>query len=297
MRQIVFSFIFMTLFASASFAESLASLRCQNMNVTKAFQTQKLQWFEPKDQPMKAVALVVHGLNNNSEIMLPLIQVLNAQGIGALNVKLTGYEKNKEDLRNITADQWIKDVFEANCALQSKAKDLPQIYVGYSLGALIGEILMSANLREKFEFQKALLFSPSIRIHDTSYWINLFSFLGSRASMISFAPSRYVAYRTTPNAAYKALFGLISIYSENLKTNSRAVNIPTLAFVDPNDELVSSDYLDEMIGAANLDQWNLIKIKKDSSAKTWFHHVTIDEYAVGQKTWQQMLKQITEFLN
>lgn len=256
----------------------------------------QLTWFQPA-QKMKAVALVVHGLNNHPEVMLPIVRILNDQGIGVLNVGLTGYVGDFQDLKKVTAEQWLQDVLAANRVLQTKAQNLPQFYVGFSLGALIGETLMNSNLSEKFEFQKAVLFSPALRLRDRSHWVKMFSFLGKGFTVPSLAPKVYAASWRTPNAAYEALFDLNDIYSQNLVQNSQAINIPTLVFVDPDDELVSAEYLEEMVGVFDLGQWQINEVHKDKTAGTWFHHVTIDEHAMGKQTWQQMLQKITTFLH
>lgn len=277
----------------------VTQMRCQSVILPTDLQTRKLHWYDPalKDgQKMRAVALVVHGLNNHPEVMLPIVKFLNEQGVGVLNVGLTGYVGNFDDLKKVTAAEWLQDVFTANCVLQTKAKNLPQFFVGFSLGALIGDTLLNSNLSEKFEFAKAVFFSPALRVHDRSQWIQMFSFLGRGFSMISFAPKAYAASWKTPNAAYQALFDLIDLFNQNLVTNSQAVNIATLAFVDPDDELVSSEYLEEMVGTFSLDRWQMNEVHKDNTAKTWFHHVTIDEHAMGKQTWQQMTKKITDFL-
>lgn len=255
----------------------------------------KLSWFEPT-QKMTAVALVVHGLNNHSEVMLPIVKMLNDQGIGVLNVGLTGYGDDFDQLKKVTAEQWLQDVLSANRVLQTKAQNLPQLYVGFSLGALIGETLLNSNLPEKFEFQKAVLFSPALRVHDRSHWVRMFSFLGRGFGVPSFAPKFYAAHWRTPNAAYQALFDLIDTFNQNLVQNSQAINIPTLVFIDPADELVSAEYLTEMVGVFDLGHWQINEVHKDKNAATWFHHVTIDEHAMGKQTWQQMTQKITAFL-
>jgi esterase/lipase len=281
-----------TSFASLSFDVSKA--RCHSLTLPANLQSEKYHWYQPS-KTMKAVALMVHGLNNKPEIMLPLVKVLNEQGVGVLNVGLTGYVDSFSVLQRVTAQEWLQDVFIGNCLLQTKAQGLSQYYVGYSLGALIGEILMVDDLSEKFEFQKSLLFSPALEVHDRSHWIRIFSFLGRSLSVISFAPTRYVAHRVTPNAAYESLFDLIDLFNEKLHRNPQKINTPTQVFVDPDDELVSNEYLDDMVAVNGLDQWQMNIVHKDQSAQTWFHHVTIDEHAVGAKTWADMLSRIQDF--
>lgn len=292
---LLFSVISMTS-GAATLTQDISMQRCQSMNLPTNLQSEKYHWYQPAGE-MRAVALMVHGLNNKPEVMLPMVKVLNEQGIGVLNVGLTGYVDTFSVLQKVTAQEWLQDVFIGNCLLQTKAQNLPQYYVGYSLGALIGETLMLSDLSEKFEFQKALLFSPALRVHDRSRWIRFFSFMGRSFSVISFAPQRYVAHRVTPNAAYEALFDLIDSFNEKLVQNPQKINTPTQVFVDPDDELVSSEYLDEMVAVNGLDQWQMNTVHKDKTAKTWFHHVVIDENAVGQFTWDDILKKIKNFLN
>jgi esterase/lipase len=262
-------------------------------------QSEKMHWYEPtgKAQQIPAAALVVHGLNNHPQVMLPIVDFLRSQGIGVLNVGLTGYVGDHNNLKKVTAEQWRQDVLKANQALQNKAPHVPKIFIGYSLGALIGETLMTSELKEKFAFQKAILFSPALRVRDSSRWIQMFSFLGPGFSMISLAPKSYAAYRGTPNAAYRALFTLLEQYDHNLSHRSEQGNIPTLIFADVKDELVSVPSIQKMITLYDFNQWQFYEIKKDPTAKTWFHHVTIDGPGVGNQTWREMCQQMSEFLN
>jgi esterase/lipase len=281
-----------TVFGEFDFMKS----RCQNLSLPTHLTTDRYHWFAPaKGQEMKAAALVVHGLNNRPSVMLPLVKELNAQGIAVLNVGLTGYATAVSDLKKVTANDWLRDVFIGNCLLQQKAGSVPLYYVGFSLGGLIGETLMISDLAERLEFEKVLLFSPALRTWDRSRWIRLFSFMGRGHGVISFAPARYAAYRFTPNAAYESLFDLIDFYNENLVRNPQKINVPTLIFIDPQDELVSADGLQEMMGLSDLTRWRLQQIEKGRDAQTWFHHVSIDEQGVGSATWANMLSQIKSF--
>ena len=76
------------------------------------------------------------------------------------------------------------------------------------------------------------------------------------------------------------------------------INIPTVVFIDKQDELISFSGLQNMIQDQNLDQWNIHPVKKDKTAtKIKMHHLIIDETSVGNKMWQEIVDVIiTHFL-
>jgi hypothetical protein len=68
------------------------------------------------------------------------------------------------------------------------------------------------------------------------------------------------------------------------------INIPTVVFIDEQDELISFSGLQNMVRDQNLDQWKIHPVKKDKTAtEVKMHHLIIDEASVGNKMWQEIV--------
>ena len=95
-------------------------------------------------------------------------------------------------------------------------------------------------------------------------------------------------------AAYNALFEGI----EHLKKNmTQKLNVPTIIFIDKQDELVSHRRLKRIIKNRALHQWRLHPVKKHiTDAKEKMHHLIIDESSIGKDTWNEMRKHIINHL-
>ena len=88
-------------------------------------------------------------------------------------------------------------------------------------------------------------------------------------------------------SAYNALFEAAKHFEKNLDPK---INVPTVVFIDKQDELISFSGLKNMIQKQNLDQWNLHPVTKDKTAtETEMHHIIIDEASVGKHMWKEIV--------
>ena len=97
-------------------------------------------------------------------------------------------------------------------------------------------------------------------------------------------------------AAYNALFEMVAHFEANLNP---IINIPTIVFIDEQDELISISGLQNMIRDQNLDQWKIHPVIKDkTTTEIKMHHLIIDEASVGNNMWQEIVDvTITHFLS
>ena len=97
----------------------------------------------------------------------------------------------------------------------------------------------------------------------------------------------YLANDGTSIAAYNALFEMYAHLENSLNPK---INIPTVVFIDKQDELISFSGLQNMIQDQNLYQWNIHPVKKDKTAtKIKMHHLIIDEVSVGKNMWREIV--------
>jgi alpha-beta hydrolase superfamily lysophospholipase len=245
---------------------------------------------------LQGVAVVVHGLNLKPERMGPLIFLLNRSGIEVLNVSLHGHgdnylrssdpeEARLDSFRSVTYALWSSEVSEAyrQASLLSGRKKVPLFFIGYSLGGLLGcELIVS---RPDVRFDRMVLLAPALKIQLQPYLLKaLLPF--PDFVLDSLSPAAYRANRGTPMSGYKALFEALNRFEKNLNVR---LNLPTVVFLDPEDEFISYGDTQAMIEAMPLDRWTLVPVRKSlPETVSYAHHLLIDEAAVGRQTWTQM---------
>ena len=266
------------------------------------------QWFKiTQTNKIKAVALVVHGLNLKPERMQSIILELNDAGIDVLNLSLRGHGnnflKNKnlstdearlESFRTVTYSLWLDEIYNAYLKARERASqnNVPVYFVGYSIGALMGCDLML--LHPDVFYDRMILFAPALNITFESYLLKaLMPF--PNIVIDSLSPVHYRSNKGTPMAAYKALFEAVNYFNDNLNNK---LNKPTLIFIDENDEFVSFSKLNEMIIRWNLNHWQIHVVNKDNNASEKVsHHLMIDRASTGKKMWKQMRHAIKRHFN
>ena len=246
----------------------------------------------------RGVALVIHGLNLRPERMEFLIAQLNRAGIEVLNVSLHGHgdnyphrravdrkEARLESFRGVTYSLWTSELYGAYLKARQRAqqKKVPVFLVGYSLGGLLGcELHVS---RPDVHFDRMVLFAPALRITAKPYLLKALMPFPDLV-LDSLSPEAYRANDGTPMAGYKALFEALERFEKNM---SSKLNVPTLVFMDRNDEFISYDRLREMIMVGHLDRWKIVPVEKDPpEAALYAHHLLIDEAVAGKAAWSKM---------
>ena len=259
-----------------------------------------IRWYErQKNTKLKGVALVIHGLNGRPDKMEPIITQMTAAGIDCLNLSLRGHGTNYFDGNNTESDDarmaafksvtyplWKTEAYQAYQRVQRKSNLLgsPLFFVGFSMGGLLGVDLLSSNADVAFD--KMVLFAPALKMHARNQLLKILSpFPG--IVIPSVAHKSYLSNEGTPMAAYNALFDMYQHLEDHLDPK---INIPTVVFIDPQDELISFSGLQNMVRDQNLDQWEIHPVKKDQTAtQVKMHHLIIDEASVGKKTWQEIV--------
>ena len=260
------------------------------------------RWFKNHSREgTKGVALVIHGLNLRPDKMQAIISVLTESGIDVLRLSLRGHGDNYTHHAGIEEDQarleafkavsyplWMNEAYLAYSEVEKRAaqEKVPLFFVGFSLGGLIGLDLFSS--QEEVHYDRMVLFAPAIKLHGIHYLARILSPF-SRLVIPSFAPDSYLSNdKGTPIAAYNALFEGLQQFEKHV---NRRVNVPTLIFIDEDDEFIPVQAFKELKEEKKLDQWELYIVKKEAAAnKDTFHHHIIDESSTGKAVWKEMME-------
>ncbi|MDJ0984593.1 MAG: alpha/beta fold hydrolase [Desulfobacterales bacterium] len=276
---------------------------------TQAAKNGSVRWFNrQRDTELKGVALIIHGLNCRPDKMKAIIDVLNTSGIDCLNLSLRGHGINFAPIDNKSPDEARMVAFKSvsyplwkteayNAYQMAKKRSIlygePMFLIGFSMGGLLGIDMMASNPNVKFD--KMVLLAPAIAMLQRNYLIQVFSPFPSLV-IPSVGHKSYLANDGTPMAAYNALFDMHAHFEDHL--DPQKINIPSIVFIDAEDELVSYASMQEMVQKHDLDQWTVHPVTKDKTAtEVDMHHLIIDAVSVGSHMWQEMVDAIIVHLS
>ncbi len=263
-------------------------------------------WIAPVAGPEQAVALLVHGLNLRPDKMNPLARALSQQGIRVLRVTLHGHGcLNLHDFQQVDAEHWFYDILRAYCIAATYARQhaLPLHYVGYSLG---GSLVVEALHRQwaaALRLDAMVLLAPGIALRSRAAMLERFVPVLMRLPWIRRLTPRsrnlpdYTCHPGTPLQAYDARYQATQVLR---RRGLRGLDhIPTMIFLDPDDELISWRDTQALLREADLRHWSLRPVRKSPGhLSTAPHHLLIDERVVGLEQWQtlstQMLRHLLE---
>jgi pimeloyl-ACP methyl ester carboxylesterase len=267
-----------------------------------------MQWFNsPNPEALQGVALVIHGLNLRPDRMAPIIDNLTQSGIDVLGLSLRGHGANYahrdemdaaaarlESFKNVSYTLWLNEAYLAYRQVQKRAKqeNIPVFLTAFSIGGLIGLDLLISN--PDVHFDKMVLLAPAISLHPTIYLERVLSPF-PRLVIPSLADDAYLANKNgTPVAAYNALFEALYHFEENAGSK---LNIPTLVFIDEQDEFIPLRGLKELVAEHKLDQWQFYIVHQKEEMETGtFHHHIFDSSSTGEAVWQDMMTETTRHL-
>jgi alpha-beta hydrolase superfamily lysophospholipase len=266
------------------------------------------RWYKNHSrEKTKGVALVIHGLNLRPDKMQTIISVLTESGIDVLRLSLRGHGDNYAHRTGIEEDQarleafkavsfplWMNEAYLAYAQVQKRAaqKKVPLFFVGFSLGGLIGLDLFAS--QPEVNYERMVLFAPAIKLHTIHYLARILSPF-SRLVIPSLTPDSYLSNKKgTPMAAYNALFVGLQQFEKHV---NRRINVPTLIFIDEEDEFIPVRAFKNLKKEKKLDRWKLYIVKKEAASKQdSFHHHIIDESSTGKAVWQEMMKTTITYL-
>jgi pimeloyl-ACP methyl ester carboxylesterase len=245
-------------------------------------------WQEAPGQTPKAVVLLLHGLNLKPSRMDDWSSLLSAHGAHVVRFALYGHEGNAKKMRLVHENIWRKQFREAaHLALEkSRQLNVPFYFIGFSLGALVALEWLASN-EEGQRFDKMVLIAPAISVPWYSRAaIKALSLFGRSLILPSRSPEHYRANRGTSLAAYFALFALKDSLLEKQYLNA---NVDTLVLIDPEDELVDSRGIRDVVKRFKLSSWQIEIIDNQFAFDNYrFRHLMVDKEAIGETMWSKL---------
>jgi len=260
-----------------------------------------MRWFKsPSPAKLKGVALVIHGLNLRPDKMNSIIDNLTRTGIDVLSLSLRGHGANfakREDMdaaaarlatfKEVSYSLWANETYLAYKQAQERAqqRQVPVFLTAFSIGGLIGLDLFASN--SDVHFDRMVFFAPAISLRATIYLERLASPF-PHLVIPSLADDDYLANKKgTPVAAYNALFDALYHFED---TVGPRLNVPTLIFIDQQDEFIPLGGLKTLAEEHRLNQWKfyVVQKEKETGAGTFHHHI-FDASSTGEAVWRDMM--------
>ena len=153
---------------------------------------------------------------------------------------------------------------------------------------------ISLTINEDICFDKQILIAPATAVRSRSYVLKLFSFISKKIMLPSFTPSPYRANNFLPFTAFEVLFRnerrLIDVQYNKL-------NIPTLIFIDPKDELISYKKLVDYLHRFELTNHEIVVLDSNLRIRqAQYHHLIVREQTMGKENWEMATKRMIAFL-
>ncbi|MBN8536228.1 MAG: alpha/beta hydrolase [Deltaproteobacteria bacterium] len=263
----------------------------------------------------KALALVIHGLNNTSHSMEPIAKLLERMGVRSERLTLPGHfeksalidetkdSKNQKaclDKYKVTREEWQTSFSNKLMELEALAKkeNKPLFIVGYSLGALVCfDYFLSVEDKPLINIAGFIFFAPALFIRPKVKFLKLITSV-FKVKLPSLTPKAYRSHDGLSADYYQAFFESLSgmqkrLRNENFK-NHWLFSTPGLIFIDSKDELVSYKKLRQFIDNFKIDSWKVHRINKSQKS---YHHLIIDPSCLGETTLLEVQEQMAIFLD
>ncbi|MBM4250604.1 MAG: hypothetical protein FJ146_01365 [Deltaproteobacteria bacterium] len=252
-----------------------------------------------QDVPIRAVTLLTHGFNLRPARLGDIAQLLQSLGHMVVTLTLTGHDGNYASLAAVTRDIWLEDMRQAiaKAAILSKQYGVPLNFVGISLGALLNVDFVNDDEHNDGAtpvFHKRALIVPAIRLRWYARLIKTLNLLPWVKHIPSRSPPAFRVHDQLPLMAYNAVFASAAATAE---ISAHNLNIPTMIFAAPRDELVSYVGLARLLKRYPHARWTLVPLDNAASqVAPHFAHNCVDSESMGHSCWSQFTEMLSRFL-
>ncbi len=239
---------------------------------------------------ISGVAILVHGLNQNPEMMNFLRDILLERNYITLRLSLQGHfeqsaDEEMSEIKDRCWDDQLKYVLSRSDQLLKKYELNQRIFLGFSLGGALGVRHLALNPKV---FDKMFLFAPALEFRPTSYLVTLLDFLDENITIPTITDPSERAAKGSSLKAYRELFRVQSELQDGLKIGY--INIPTIVFVHEKDELISPEGIQNFINRNQLENWELqiIQSSKSFGLRRYYHQISVPDH-INYSVWQEQI--------
>ena len=252
-------------------------------------------WIGERRAP-KGLVLVAHGLNLRPSKMRAIAEVIcqESTGYACRILSLPGHEESGPSrMKQVDAASWKSAIRDevARVATLSRELHVPAYFIGYSLGGLMGE--WAIQQQDERVFEKVALIAPAIATRTLARSVAYLPLPGS----VTLGSWNHPDYRANPGtslAAYRAMF---RVMGEFRSADLRKIDVPTLVFLNREDELVSDRKTERWIDRSGLRNWQVVIVPRlRPSIRPAYDHLMVDEAGMGAEAWQLLSTRLREFL-
>ena len=250
-------------------------------------------WTTASTQPARGVFVVVHGLNQKPSGMDSLSSYLASLGYNTLRLSLEGHDAATD--ASFPAEAWVEDVHSGLRAARSAYPKLPVFVLGYSMGGLLA--VRAIEERPDEAPAKVVLVAPAIGLRTAVQAAKLLAaILPDGLRTPNLAPAKLRRFDSTPVFWYSNFSEIYDLTREPAQA-ARLRGTPALVILNPGDELISEESVEEWIAANQLSKlWHVELVHPQATDPDSREHVIIDQESLGEAEWLRMQELIRGFL-
>jgi carboxylesterase len=191
-------------------------------------------------------ALLIHGLTSTPLEVVPLRRTLEQAGWQVKAPCLPGHGATVKELARATEHDWTK-VVTLNASELTKSTGASIAIIGCSMGALLA---LQYALRFPNKVDRLVLLAPPLQLRGSfvervcrfGQYIPTFlaQFLPARKKKLSIEGRLVLPYESLQAYPMSAVFALIRLRGQVLRSEPKRLPCPTLLAYDPNDHLCES---------------------------------------------------------
>ena len=243
--------------------------------------------------PAKAVTLILHGLNNHPRKTLRnFAENLKQQGHYVLIGSYSGHYEQDSDRKLISMSyfEWYQQatwLLEKLKTISTSLK-IPSYFVGYSTGAVLGNMVFRE--RPELKTSKQVLFAPALELVLNPFLKQLAYLLPNKFTITSRTHPKIRKNQRLPVKAYRNLF----FHIENFQNKPKLL-VPTLMILSKKDELIAYEGLKTICDESVCE---IFDVTNDWPIKDHvkFHHLIVGAEFIGPKRWKNVMDRVHKFL-
>ena len=250
------------------------------------YQTKWME-FQPSQNSINSIVIVLHGLNQIPADMDELCQDLAKYGHYVIRGFLFGHE-DKEFCQSIKASDWMQDTYALieYGKLRAKEFNVKLNSLAFSTGNLC--FLNALNNYKKNEISKSVMIAPPIVMTSLGAMARAFTVLPDKIIIPSPDPQNTSRACAKVNASYyKAFFQTKDYFHKTLNPKH---NIPTLLMGHLKDEIINTRKFDHFISRHNMDNWETFTLTNEKLRKGSYYHLIVSVHDWGLIVYQMAQK-------